>query len=310
MIVYPHLSELGGCIGRLVADRLGYERRPPPAKFQTLFEAGHQAEDECLSWLEFQGRKQFDQQLEIVLPITDEIVILGHIDSREETLLGMQTNEVKSMGAAPYSEFNRLLWDTPGLVQRYKWQVSGYWHAFNEPVNVIAWNRDWQETDALPQYREVVVEKPFYSMTEIKARVLLAESYVRAGMLPACDTTMRYPCPFYYLPPHADEEVERGDEVIEAMALSYKRFEAEADRWTKLQKEARSEILAWMGDKKKVQTDAVSVSKWRGNGKNVDVEKVKELLGDVEVPYKTYEYDAMRVTPRKTKDAEVSDDGS
>jgi len=87
MIVY-RASGLGYCTKRQVALRMEYEPMPVPEDMQIIFDAGHAAEEECVSLLLDNGREIFNQQLEVVLQITDEIAVVGHIDGQERTLLG------------------------------------------------------------------------------------------------------------------------------------------------------------------------------------------------------------------------------
>jgi hypothetical protein len=65
--------------------------------------------------------------------------------------------EIKSMGDGPFKEFKRHRMDTPGLVQKYKWQFSAYMIAMERPLLLVAKSRNTGEIIEIP------IDEPFYT---------------------------------------------------------------------------------------------------------------------------------------------------
>lgn len=120
--------------------------------------------------------------------------------------------EIKTMGDSSYKDFKRRGWGQPGLMQKYKWQVSFYMNAYAMPLMFVVKNRNSGEitTD--------FVRVPFYSWADIVARITRVELAARNSELPElCDWKM-YPCPFNYLHEEEDTPEIGGDELSELVA--------------------------------------------------------------------------------------------
>lgn len=311
MIVY-RASGLGYCTKRQVALRMDYEPMPVPEDMQKIFDAGNEAEEQCVSLLMDKGRDIFNQQLEVALQITDEIAVVGHIDGQERTLLGDVGIEIKSMSENVYATVphNHDIWDFAPLYGNYKWQLSVYILALGVPFNVIFWRRRKEDTD-VADFFELTIEKPFYTEAEIRARVLGIESQARQGIMPEFCDNKGYPCPVYYVTKCAGE-VEWGNEEIAALGLTYKKLVEEKKLVEAREKQTRKLLLdAARGDsdaeivEKKVATDDVSVSFYKGRSKpSVNWE---QLLLDFQIDKKDHEtpgseYQAIRVTVKNKPD--------
>lgn len=280
-----------------------YEPVDPPEHMQKIFAAGNDAEELVLAMLADKGRKVFNEQLEVALPITSEIAVVGHIDGQEDDA-GL---EIKSMGDSVYKSVphNHNIWNEPGLIQDYKWQISAYSIALKLPFNVLFWNRESHD------WFEVTVEQPFYTEAEIRGRILQIESWARQGVLPETCDNKGYPCPVYYVT-NCQGTVEWGNEEVAALGLTYKRQKALKDAAEQREKSLRNQLLdAARGDddsefvEKKVQTDHVTVSFYKGKSKGgTDWDKLVEDTGVNIEDYKTpgSEYQAIRVTIKKDKD--------
>lgn len=235
LIVY-RASGLGGCKKALLAARLGYDeiysgRGGKPQ----IFAEGELHENAVVDRMRLMGWEIADQQLEIVLQIRRYIVqVVGHIDgmARLHETVSYQPDqlgpwkllEIKSMGTKEYSKFRELAWDTPGLIQKYKWQISCYMYALAtegmlfRPAILAVKNRDngelWLEN----------IDKPFFTFHEISARILEIEQWVKDGLGPeqlVCDVPNFF-CPYSYLHEHDSEYELISDRDMMNAAMAYK----------------------------------------------------------------------------------------
>lgn len=240
LIVY-RASGLGGCKKALLAARLGYDEiysagggRPQ------IFAEGELHEQAVVERLALAGHIIADQQLEIILqirPYQNNIRVVGHIDGMIHPPLekfanpGYQASntlwkllEIKSMGTKEYSKFRELVWDTPGLIQKYKWQISCYMYALAtegmlyRPAILAVKNRDngelWLEN----------IDKPFFTFHQISARILEIEQWVKDGLGPehlTCDVPNFF-CPYSYLHEHDSEYELISDRDMMNAAMAYK----------------------------------------------------------------------------------------
>lgn len=251
-------SEIGGCLKAQIAKHLGYEPMDPPDEFRVRFAEGDLHEEAVISTLMDMGYEIFDRQEAVQIPINTDSLVEGHIDGTviNDVVVKQRILEVKSMSEAEFKKFEEKLWEAPGLIQRYKWQLSCYMIAKDMEALVVAKNRN------TGQLKFVGVEIPFYNIDEIRARVLECEDWVGRDQLPAVCDTINYPCGFFYL--HQEEEPEEDGGVdytavrkAAANYLSCKKSEEMAKELTKL---ARDELLKTIGDRDKVKDDVVSVT--------------------------------------------------
>lgn len=229
MSIIYRASELGLNLRELVAGRLGFDRAPISPDLQQLFDEGNLHEEAVLKDLAKRGweishsqadmNNIGDYQHEVDLQITSEIMVRGHVDG-----LAIEPSrcvlEIKSMGDSSYQAVQGRGWDTPGLIQKYKWQVSVYMLATGLPLVLWYKNRNNGKSDTLG------AAVPFYSKAQIAGRVLEAEAWARRGQLPPCDVTS-FPCPYYSLCDKVDTREVLGDEALEQVAVEYKRTKAE-----------------------------------------------------------------------------------
>ena len=152
-------SGLGGCVKAQVAEQLGFTALDTSKRMENMAREGALHERAILSRLneicEWDGRTELSgQQQEVTLPILKGVTIVGHLDG----IANGSVIEVKSMGKDPYKVWKEKRWDTPGFVQKYKWQVSCYMQATVMPCTFIVKNRDTGEVSV------EWVEDPFYGM--------------------------------------------------------------------------------------------------------------------------------------------------
>lgn len=214
-------SSLGYSLEALVAPHLGYAAVDPPEWLQEKFDEGNRIEPLAIQrlvgmgWDITIGQREInaigDQQIEVeieIIPGTAKIV--GHIDART----GGDVIEVKSMAHKTWLQFHKMGWDTPGLVQKYKWQASAYMIATGLPHIMVAWDKETEELCIVP------TPGPFYPVEVLAQKVLDAEQYIRDGVLPEGCTD--YPCPYFYL--HADKDAvpaEQADDELESIMAAW-----------------------------------------------------------------------------------------
>jgi hypothetical protein len=200
-VVY-RASALGMCTRALVAARQGYEQQPPPAKLQEVFDAGHRAEEDFFARLSVFD-EVVQQQLEVSLPITSRITVVGHLDGlRISAPKGAEVIEVKSQSDDMWHDWKPKFWTEDALWKKYAWQISVYYHATQaQTITVYRYNRTTCMVAAETYHRA------FHDLAEIRDRVLNIESLALDQDLPDCKENA-WGCPFGYL----HKELEPVDE--------------------------------------------------------------------------------------------------
>lgn len=248
-------------------------------------------------------------QYECHIEIIPGIAVIGHVDAANIEWPGDKDPpmfvEIKSMGSDTWKRFTREQWAMPGFVQKYKWQISAYMHAMGgRRCFFIAKNRNSGQT-----YTKII-ERPFYTLDEIRQRVLTAESWAMRGELPPCDTDDKWTCPFPYLHEQAREEAvetERDEQVrdvceriIEAQAIR-----DEADGTVRELKGVLRELL---GNPEKLSRllDDIQISVYYSRRTSYDYDKMKADGLDPDRYKIEDQYSAVRVS-RKKKDKADAD---
>ena len=213
-------SALGGCDKALLAARLGYDPIPLPkdAKINKVFEAGHRIEEQVIATHYPDLR---DQQSEIRLIVNNHVDIIGHIDGYD--WMRPSVVEIKSQGEEEWDRFEREGWEA-GFFPKYKWQASAYMYGFTtafgspSPLQLVRALRDenyeWTGDVAISH-----VTQPFYTMAELRNRVLRIEIAATTGVLQA-ECINSYPCPFFYLHDEIDRDLIDG-EALDILAREY-----------------------------------------------------------------------------------------
>lgn len=224
-------SALGGCITAMAAVGLGYESRKGPAIQESRAKEGELHEGDIVTRMEKKGIAILDRQREVLLPITNNVTVVGHIDGialpNFAQLVGDEDGDLtlltdpgavfdgKSQSKDQWDEFERRGWDS-GYFPKYKWQFSVYMQALQLPGLLARKNRN----DGRIEYQ--YIPEPFYTVSEIRARALEVYSWIVRGELPPSCVTKQFPCPVYYL--HEDEVFEEVPDVdLAAWAEQYDR---------------------------------------------------------------------------------------
>lgn len=294
LIVY-RASELGGCMKANVAKQLGYDQLENLDDFATLFREGDLHEQDVLMQLEADGARISAQQRLVTLQITDNVVVEGHLDAEieDDTYSDVRVLEIKSKGDEQFKDFVKHRWDTPGLTQRYKWQISVYMIATGHEALVVFKNRN------NGQIHREGVEIPFYSREQIIERVMEIEDWRTKSVLPPGCDTINYPCPFYYL--HEPEEVSETDEVLERVARDYKDAQAHEKRAKENTGNQRKELERILGTRNKYVSEQVKITKYIQSYTKLDSEKMRADGINVEAYQVKDTSDRLRVTIKEDK---------
>lgn len=240
----------------LLAARLEYEAIQTPAKMQAAYDRGHKAEEIVVEKLRQEyGWSVVSPQLEVVLQVSGKISVVGHVDGIrwdgrwQEGASGDQpVIEIKSQNRTEWDRFDNEGWNG-GLFPRYKWQLSSYMHAESRPAVLI--RALWEDGDVQELAFHDIFE-PWYSVAEIRARVLRIEAVAQTGVL-AAECQVQFPCPYFYLHEELDRELV-DDTTIETLAATYEELRREAANVKGQQDATRRALREAVGDDLKVQT--------------------------------------------------------
>lgn len=253
-------SALGGCLKAQIAGQLGFT---PLSTERFMANLAHEGELHEKDLMEKYGA--IDRQKEVTLEVLPSAIVVGHIDGYKPP----HVLEVKTMGDEPFKAFKKDRWDTPGLVQKYKWQISAYMLALSRPCKVIAKNRNTGEV------LEVDVETPFYSNGDILRRVVEMERWVRRGELPDECSVSQFPCPFYYLEQQQTLEVTE-DAVIDELARMYQEASVAVKTADARKRVARQALDQGLAGRERVVTEVSKVTYYEVRTTKLDTDKMKE----------------------------------
>ncbi len=206
--VHYHASDLGKCARGVVAEKLG--EKPIPHDDRTLLRFGEgnlHEKDVIVNRLPALGYVVRDQQRAGSLTVAG-VPVVYHLDGAINGAAGVPlVLEVKAPSRDEYKKWIATGWDTPGLWQHYKWQVSLYMHAMGMELMMAVKNRDTGQLDLSVQ------GTPFYTTQEIAAKVAYFEDHRTRGVLPET-CPHEYFCQYKWLCP-AVESKEEADVVVE-----------------------------------------------------------------------------------------------
>lgn len=269
-------SALGSCERRLLAARLGFDPKPPPAKLQAAYDEGHRLEPIILKRLEDDYHWVLEQhQAEMQLhlgtgPDGRELYIVGHVDCLGTPPGGKHWMPVDAKAFAQSTLQDFL---AAGLLAfpHYAWQQSCYCEGFHtENFCLPLYNKD---TDTM---RVKVYDTHPYSYEDIQERVYHIEGLVKFADVINVPCSADWGCPYDYL--HDRKPVDTLPDELAQLVRNYLTVKHKLDAYTK----ARS-VLAELIQKGLPQDGTT----FRGedatvslvnNSKRIDTQKVKELL--------------------------------
>lgn len=300
-------SSLGGCIKSLIAARSGYEPLDVYSGM-TVLEEGNLHEPHIIERLRTDGWIISRQQEECERVLAGfGVNITGHNDGIIQLSTGDDYTtasdplvlEIKTMGDASFKDWKRRGWSNPGLMQKYKWQVSFYMHCYAMPLMFVVKNRNSGEMDT------DFVREPFYSWSDIVNRITQIEIAARNSDLPElCDSPM-YPCPFNYLHEEAKDDTiaEAGDELSGLVA----EYILKRDKRDELVNECKVILgeIKEKADGKKVSFPFASYTEASVRRVSYDYDKMRGDGIDVEKYEKVTFTTTPKVTKKKVKEGEA-----
>lgn len=188
-------SSLGYSMEALVAPHLGFEAVAPPEFLQNAYDEGNRLEPIVLDYLRGIGWEIGDEQLEVELDIIpDRVKVVGHLDGIGRcatTLIPQSVVEIKTMGGKSFADWVNKGWNSSSpLIEKYKWQQSAYVLATGLPHAMVGWDKDGSEGD--PRTMTHLTTEPFYTISDIAAKLAKAEEFIASGLVP--DGCTDFPC--------------------------------------------------------------------------------------------------------------------
>lgn len=272
-------SSLGNCLGALVRCRVGLTPAPPPGWLQKKFDEGNIHEAGIIEQVRNQGWKvEGDgegEQYEWEIEVGQEAVVRLHPDG---IATGRKVNheghirvlEVKAVSESFYQTLEKA------MPEFYKWQLSCEMESYREQF--VPHFTDPSEYhgalyvfgikdvtgEKIDQVVLKLVNKPPYSLVDIKMRVLgverMAREYEETGKFPECEYK-QYPCGFWQDAgclggQKVGDGLEDiwgvlGDKAIEVRhwLIEWNKAKALVDKWTPKMKEAQEEVLKVIGER-------------------------------------------------------------
>lgn len=225
-IVYRS-SDIGGCLIRLAAARQGLHKNEPRegGRVAAVFEAGNEAEDKFFK--ENPDLAHY-RQLEVVLPITNTVIVVGHLDAFVDGLI-----EVKSQSDKEFMEWTWDCWTDHKLWVKYSWQVSVCMLGLGGDygARVIRYNRD------KGVWTTEIVKQPFWTKEQVIERILEVESLACEDRL-VCNTPDFF-CPYPFLHSGPEPVI---DDRMEGLVSRYLQLKTMSDRVGGELKECKEEI--------------------------------------------------------------------
>lgn len=304
------MSELGGCLKAMAAKKLDYQRIAPPQKMLGKYKEGHAIEPVVLRLLEAAGWLVENRQQEVDIEVTPHVVLRGHIDGTggpNDTTSMWGVIEVKSMSQGEYDKFVSTGMNTPGLVQKYKWQLSGYMWALAMQAYLVVINRDAEEFDIDDANTMTIIKitDPYLTKGEVVGRVIQADAWYRKGDLPIECDVKSWPCPFVYL---HEEVFDPENAEVEALAFAHEEAKKKETVGEDEKKKIRK-LLDQATDKKSYNSERVTISYFPVKGREfIDKEAMKaDELDPDKYKKRGSGYTGMRITIREVGDDVVRD---
>lgn len=269
----------------------------PPERYVEYFARGDVTEAEVKADLRAKGWTVEREQLEVVLDITDEIKVVGHIDGQTVIELGKPTRllEIKRMNDTYWTVVKDGGWYVDGLMEKYRWQISAYMHATGLEVVLVARNGDTGEDLFL------YAEEPFYTLNDIKARVIVVEGRARSFTTLdfPCDQA-DYPCPFYYTHANDREDASAEEaEEIEAVGIAYS-LAKQRERSAKDSADVcRDRLGVLLGTRNKINAGRVRVTRFSQTRTKLDKKSAEADGVDLSKYESTSKSTVVRVTVRE-----------
>lgn len=320
------MSSIGLCRRALALLRMGYDRVDPHDFVAMAAEDGRQREPIIIERLKEMGWKVESRQLEIEIRLPmwiirghlDGIIVPGQEQERVTDSLGNPVRatehilEIKTMSAARFDKLRKCGFQDPSF-RTYAFQISAAMHRLGLPVLYVIEERETRELFLW------LIEEPPYPLHVIYQHIMAAEKAAQTGEAPRCDEAASpYFCPVSYLCDDGSEVTGDKADVLNGLILSYQEARAIGEAAMARANEIKSAIIDMVVEGKperkgKVSTGMFTVSVFTGRTRKVDLDRLREELGDELERFITYTtYEQIRITPvgitgarrRRTKEAE------
>jgi hypothetical protein len=261
-------SAFGSCIGSLVRAAMGQTPDAPPKFMQEKFDQGHDNEPIILrkltesgltledDWtLEDRYGALVDGQVEIDLPIGDNIIIRQHFDGFGHDADGWNCFvEAKAFAPSTMEAYKRA-----GIyyLPQYPWQVAIAMASTGLPCLYAVGEKD--DEGVVQDVGVHIIDEAPYDLADIKARAFRIYGYVTQDTVPPCDFSM-FPCGYWKdhdktqgvwaekVPHTAEEAGVDGRALIEA-AAEYQAADTMLKQWEPRKKAAKAALDALLEGK-------------------------------------------------------------
>lgn len=277
---YYRASSLLQCPTAFIHTRNNQPQRIFP-NMRRAFNEGIELEPQVINMLNERKMFVFSGQLEITLPLSTNLAIIGHID-------GMCEGKVVEVKCLSDKNFELFFDDYTRHFPYYAYQLSAYMLATGSPGLFAIYNK------ATKELRTMNVLIPPISLEQLTTQVLSYQQawrvYQSTDTLPACTTTTF--CPFYHL--HKEYTDDADDQALDldgdvVLANAVAAYEAATSRIKILegaQKVARAVIenaLEASGSTRASGT-GYSVSYSPVTSTRIDQKKVEKLMTAHSIP--------------------------
>lgn len=205
-------SDLGSCLKAQTAELLGYDALPTSERMRTLYNRGHEHEDECIgAMIHKEGWSIGQRQAECVIDCGDGWGVVVHLDGIGNPTY-MTTSDrqfvVEVKSPSTWHSFKNAVgthnFSNP-FMDRLAWQLSSQLVSTGLEAVVACVEEGVVRTFG--------IEVPIYSLRDIQVRVMEIKMLVEMGAVPSACSSADYPCPFAYL--HEDPPVDIDPELDE-----------------------------------------------------------------------------------------------
>lgn len=273
-------SAIGSCEAALVHSLRGQTPSAPPEHMLRRFEDGHLHEPAILEHLRKQGWAidVAASQQEIRVVVSDQIVIVGHVDGVAQKDGVHAVVEAKALSDSGYKK-----WVKEGFAgfPKYAMQISVYMNALQMPALYAVKNKNSGEVDVQ------VVEAPPFLLAKLKAKAMRVVKVSHTEKTPDCPKVFDFPCPFFQLHPErgghvvpVDDPTELRDELND-LCTGYIEAKGNEARWKELAEEKRARLIEEMGEARESATSLFTLEKTVVRTRRLDTKKLKGAFPDL-----------------------------
>lgn len=214
--IFYRASALGMCPRALFAARTGLQPTRLPDNIQKAFDEGNESEPMAIAQLRANGFTITGEQREVILPITETISVIGHVDGivvKPSVIpdVALALLEVKAFSTSTLNTWYKEKLDN---FPHYKWQLSSYVLGLGfDTILFVIFHKDEPDVKKRLKLFKINVDN-LYNKGQIIARIRLIEDAVAANKMPECEPPTFF-CPYVYMHEEKAAEVEHA-EVIPA----------------------------------------------------------------------------------------------